>query len=241
MRHTFLFLLLLALFSPSAGFAKKVELENVRRAQALLGSETWSRIVLIHPDHQRRGANHDVYALIFEFSGILWFYDAQGTQSFSLSVGDLEHEKTDFQPLLRAVDPRYTRFEFVDSESDPGSATRGSITNGCFIESIAVLQARLKSGERIERARLLSYYQDMYGDVIGHTVLTYETPEGAYVIDPQWGLQPTRLARTLPEDPSRVARSLQLPYLLVQARWIEAPLSGATKIARADSGHSGSS
>jgi len=109
--------------------------------------------------------------------------------------------------------------------------------NGCFIESITALQERLRAGERIERARLLSYYQDVYGSIVGHTVLTFETPEGAYLIDPQLGSRPTRIARTLHEDAGQVARSLLLPYLLVRARWIDVPMANPARIiARADSG-----
>lgn len=239
MRHTFLFLLLIGLFSPSLCPAKSAALENVRTAQALLGPAIWSRIILIHPEHGHRGRpNRDVYALIFEFSGILWYYDFQGTQSFSRHLGDLDREKTDLLPLLRDVDPTFSRFEIVENASRSDATARpGSIVNGCFIESITALHDRLRAGERIERARLLSYYQDIYGSIVGHTVLAFETPDGAYMIDPQLGPKPTRIARTLYEDPSQVARSLLLPHLLVQARWIDAPISNAARIlARADSG-----
>lgn len=235
MRHTFL--LLLGLVSFSIGSAKSGDLENVRTAQALLGHEIWSQLICIHPEPRHHGAGRDVYALIFEFSGILWYYDVQGTQSFSRHVGDLDHEKADLLALLRDVDPSFSQFEFVETEPPSEMAARhGSIVNGCFIESVVALRERLKLGERIERARLLSYYQDTYGTIIGHTVLTFETRDGAYVIDPELGPKPTRIAQALHEDAGHVARSLLLPYLLVKARWIDAPISNATRLARADSG-----
>jgi hypothetical protein len=234
-RHTFLLLLLLGLFCPSTSNAKNAALENVRRAQATLGSEIWSRIIEIHPENPRRGARREVYALVFEFSGILWFYSAEGTQSFSLQVGDLENQKHNFAPLLRAINPAYSRFEVVEAASQPVTPASGSIANGCFIESIVALRDRLDAGEEIESARLLSYYQDMYGTIVGHTVLTYQTPEGAFVIDPQLGRKPMRVARTLSDDAGTVARRLFLSYLLVQARWIDVPMVNASRIARANS------
>jgi hypothetical protein len=234
-RHTFLLFLLLGLVYPSIGNAKNIELENVRRARALVGPEVWSRIIEIHPENPRRGAKREVYALVFEFGGILWFYSEEGTQSFSRHVGDLENEKEDFAPLLRAIDPAYSRFEVVDADSRPIAPEPGAIANGCFIESIAALRERLNSGEEIGRARLLSYYQDRYGAIVGHTVLTYQTSKGAFVIDPQLGRKPTRVARTLSEDAREVARRLFLSYRLVQARWIDVPTTNASRIARANS------
>lgn len=221
--------------------AKNFALENVQHAQVLLGPEVWNRIIRIQPDDQRKNGIREIYALVFEYGGILWFYQpTEGTQSLSRQLGDLDHEKENLQPLLCAIDPHYSRFEFV-TELNPANTKkiRGSLENGCFIESVAALRSRLMAGEPIQQARLLSYYQDMYGQMVGHTVLTYQTPNGAYVIDPQLGSKPTRIARELSEDAGRVARSLQLPYLLVRARWIDAPVPDTTRMVRGKGGAAG--
>ena len=55
-------------------------LDHAQRARAMLGAGIWSRVIRI--ENVSAGSRYPatVYALVFELSGILWFYtDIDGT------------------------------------------------------------------------------------------------------------------------------------------------------------------
>jgi len=144
----------------------------------------WARVLRVENNNPRSQYPRTVYATVFEFAGLLWFYtETDGTQSFSLHRGMLAGEKADFRPLLRDIDPGFAAFEVLP-DSDPLFARSAeALPNGCFIESVAALHASLERGERIQGAALLSYYIESGGRMHGHTVLAYETPAGLRVVD----------------------------------------------------------
>ena len=86
-----------------------------------------------------------LHALVFEFSGILWFYtDTDGTQSLSLRKGRLDEDKADLGPLLRDIEPGFTRWRALPEESKRADVTTAEeLPNGCFIESVAAGVERL--------------------------------------------------------------------------------------------------
>jgi hypothetical protein len=217
-------MLLLPMAARAAG-----PLENVRHARAMLGAEVWSRAVRIENVASDSVYPRVVYALIFEFSGLLWFYtDTNGTQSFSKHLDNLPEEKANFSPLLQDIEPGFVRHEILrDSSPKPKFKAGAELPNGCFIESVAALHERLNRGELISDARLLSFYADTGEQPKGHTILLYETPAGSFVYDP---LTPDvsrpivtasgERAEPLTGDPVVVARAVSPEFAIVHARWV---------------------
>ena len=195
-------------------------LAHARRAQALLGAETWSRVVRV--DNATRFGRYPrvVYGLVFELADILWFYtDADGTQSLSLHRGLLAEEKADLGPLLRAIEPGFKQWSVVPDDAGLPADSRGTVPNGCFIESVAALRERLARGGTVTRPQLLSYYEQTSMGVMGHTVLTYESSQGEMVIDPTGPNRSRTFPVQLARDPLALARALGGPRV-GQARWV---------------------
>lgn len=199
-------------------------LDQARRAQSLLGPDLWSQIVRIDNDARPSRYPRRLHALVFELAGILWFYTAaDGTQSFSLHVGRLAEEKADFGPLLRDIEPGFGRWSIVPPESGPKRGAAEGLKNGCFVESIAELRARLARGERMERPRLLSYYAQTSDGAKGHTVLTFGVGDHVRVYDPGNPAAQLVFAKAFGPDPLALARAVEGPDV-VKARYVSIDL-----------------
>jgi hypothetical protein len=178
--------LALWLLTASIAFAtNNPGLVNARRAQALLGADTWTQVISI----ENRGATSRyprmVHALVFELAGILWFYtDTDGTQSLSTHAGRLEQDKADIGPLLLEIDRGFSQWKVLPADAAAYQTRPQRLRNGCFVESVANLRQRIAAGEEIRSPQLLSYYASSGTRLAGHTVLTYETAAGVQVIDP---------------------------------------------------------
>jgi hypothetical protein len=195
-------------------------LAHARRAQALLGPGVWSQVVHVENSTPRGTYPRELHALVFELAGILWFYtDTDGTQSFSLRRDRLAEEKADFGPLLRAIEPGFVRW----GAAPDGDAKPGKLPKGCFVESVAALRTRLARGEPAADARLLSYYVDLDGVRLGHTVLSYHTTSGIEVIDPVRPAQVRRFPEADGADALRLARALEGGGVAA-ARWVPVDL-----------------
>lgn len=231
-------LLLAVGLAGSAGARTLSSLQHARDAQAMLGPATWSRVVRITNRAARSSYPREFGALIFEFSGILWFYtEVDGTQSFSLKANRLAADKAEFAPLLRAIEPGLELREIVaepPAGDAPSSAGRRHPPNDCFIASVAALQAMLARGESVRAARLLSYYIDTPRGRRGHTLLTYETPRGAFVYDPAGVGQTQKIAADLTKDAMILARWLRGGDAVAQARWVPAPVRAPVQLASLD-------
>lgn len=211
----------------------------------MLGHDTWSRVLKIRSAGRGGVYPAVVYATVFEFNGILWFFtDADGTQSLSLYKGRLEQDKTDLGPLLRAISPGFR--SFVELPDRAGPVRRDSypkLRNGCFVESVHALRTLQARGEAIVEARLLLFYMASARGTIGHTGLVFTTTEGHFYWDPE---VPSRFepiadpAATAPidvvrdvvarPDAARVQRALFVPVRGLAhpgARFASVPLGDA--------------
>ena len=197
-------------------------LDHARRAQSLLGPNLWSRLIRVTNVAVHSIYPATVYALIFEEAGILWFYtDTDGTQSLSRHLDRLAEEKGDFGPLLRAIEPGFVDYLVLpDSPPDNPAAIRGALPNGCFIESLAALGERLARGDAIERARLLSCYVDTPLGPRGHTVLTFETADGLFLLDPARSPEPRSVPRAWQDDAMALAGAALEGAKITRARWV---------------------
>ena len=102
------------LFLIAAGLRASDSLGEARHAQSLLGPGVWSQVIEV--ENRTSGGRYpaQVYALVFEFEHILWFYtDADGTQSLSQYVGRTAQDKADLGPLLKGVDPGFVGWKAV--------------------------------------------------------------------------------------------------------------------------------
>jgi hypothetical protein len=201
-------------------------LVNARRAQALLGPEVWSEVIRIENSAQSSHYPRSLHALVFELAGILWFYtEVDGTQSFSLHHGRLAAEKANYAPLLRDIEPGFTRWTAVGADVAAGSSLppEAPLPNGCFIESYAALRMLVARGVPVREPKLLSYYGHGKVRREGHTVLTYAADRGVTVVDPVWPERPSHFPADVAANPIRLARAVQGPEVQ-QARLLPLPL-----------------
>jgi hypothetical protein len=201
------FLAVAFLFGSPLGSTASDGLSSAVAARALLGPTVWSRIARIDntesPREFRRSPYpREVYALVFELSGILWFYsDSNGTQSLSLRSGSLKADKSDPGPLFLAVDRGFTRWSWANGERGAQGAAPVVPPNACFIESIAALFHRVANGLEANAPELLSFYVSTPSGWRGHTVLVFRDGEGMAAFDPEFPGRPIRLPSILGGDP----------------------------------------
>jgi hypothetical protein len=206
---------ILFLLGSVAATAAESSAVNARRAQALLGSSIWSRVITVENGGRDKTYPARVHALVFELVGRLWFYtDVNGTQSLSIYRNHLAADKADFSALLREIDPGFARYSFDPTppaaEGAMAAAAAGELPlpSGCFIESVARWLQRQARGERVSNPRLLSFYEPVAGslEVHGHTVLAYDTPRGIAIEDPDLPGRPTIVPARIFNDPSALAK-----------------------------------
>ena len=213
-------------------------LENVQRARTLLGPDVWSRVVRVENVARSSIYARTVHALIFETSGILWFYtDVNGTQSLSLHRHNLAAEKADLLPLLQKIEPGFVRFEIVDSDAAKRIEKPASIPNGCMIESLAAARKLVDEGVEVKRAALLSFYFNVNQTIHGHTLLGYESDDGAFLLDPADPDRRIYVGDRLPDEPMVLASKVDRPGVSIfKARTLSIPLPRSTAAMLAESG-----
>jgi hypothetical protein len=189
-------------------------LADALAARALLGPDRWARVVRI--DNSGPGGPgprsvypKTVYALVFELSGLLWFYcDADGTQSLSLRRGALEADEADPGPLFRAISPRFRGWSWVELPPRWPVPALGP-PNACFIDCVAALRRRALAGAESSSPRLLFYYIDTPAGPLGHTVLLLGEGASQEALDPARSPSPVRLPAPLEGDPRLISRYLR--------------------------------
>lgn len=193
-------------------------------AQSLLGPETWSRVIHIKNTNARSMYPRELYALIFEFADILWFYtERDGTQSFSLYQNRLAQEKADFGPGLLEIDSGFTAYSIVENEKGHPSAPR-KLPNGCFIESLVEGMSRLRDDPLVHKLRLVLFYSQ--GKRGGHCILAYQTPDGVFAVDPADYRGAQRFGDHWPQNPIQIAQLVgtdRRPGAITTARTVEFP------------------
>jgi hypothetical protein len=205
------------LVSAASGFGRTHQdgLSDAVAARSLLGPELWSRVVRIDNSEDRGSAARTpyprtTYGLVFELSGILWFYcDANGTQSLSVKAGAAEHDKLNLAPLLRLIMPRMASWSWVDSPGGVDPAAKAQAPNSCFIECLALLERMADAPGEPFSPRLLSYYIDTPFGPLGHTVLVLRGREGTTAVDPDDPGSPVRIPAPADADAKSIARFLR--------------------------------
>jgi hypothetical protein len=205
----FLCVLFLLAASPAVA-GEPASLTDAREARSLLGPEIWARLVRIDSTptrglEKRTAYPRTEYGLVFELSGILWFYcDADGTQSLSLRRGSLESDKADPGPLLRALSAHVTSWSWVDAPAGGDPPVQSLPPNGCLIECLALLQRRLSSGEEAGSPRLLLFYVQTPFGTQGHATLVFDLKDALAAIEPD---RPGRVL-SIPGRAGKDARSI---------------------------------
>jgi len=215
-------LLILLLFTAAA--MGQTALRQVQQARALLGGDVWARVLRVDNTARHGVYPATTYALVFEFNGILWFYTPyDGTQSLSIYRGRLERDKNDFMPLLCDIDRGFAHYAVVPEITDEWLRPAKKPPNACFIESLVALRQQTARGE-VMRAALLAYYYGPNGR-IGHTVLTYETRDGFYVIDSANSARPAAIDRRLAADAMALATVVHPGVRAARARLLPVDLT----------------
>lgn len=210
-----LILSLAAAGAASAATGAPSGLDDALAARAMLGGERWARLVRIDNSPPRslwRRSRYPktVYALVFELSGILWFYtDADGTQSLSLTRGTVARDEADPGPLFRSIDPGFAAWSWTEPPPGPRLPAPARLRNGCFIESVAALARRVGGGEEAGSPRLLSYYVDTPQGRLGHTVLLFDTAAGLSCVDAEDSDRVVLLPSELGTDPRALSGYLR--------------------------------
>jgi len=186
-------------------------LADALAARSLLGPDDWARVVRIENTGERgfatrKGYPSVTYALIFELSGILWFYcDADGTQSLSVTLGSVEADKLNPGPLLKAISPRFGAWKWVDASAPPDPGRRVPPPNDCFIECVAILRQRIAAGAELRSPRLLFFYVDTPTGRLGHTVLVFQARNELMAVDPDQPHAPIRIPAHAGADARSIA------------------------------------
>jgi hypothetical protein len=195
--------------APSAG------LPDAAAARAMLRGDMWARLVRIDNANPRGFLSRSaypktVYALVFDLSGILWFYtDADGTQSLSATLGTLARDEADPGPLFRAIDPGFREWAWVAERDVPRGTPSLRPPNACFVGSVAALLKRMAVGAEAASPSLLSYYVETPGGRLGHTVLLFSTSAGLSAIDSESSERPVSLPTKLGGDPKVLSAFLR--------------------------------
>ncbi|HEY0945900.1 MAG TPA: hypothetical protein VGD81_11565 [Opitutaceae bacterium] len=188
----------------------RATLDSALQAQEMLGRETWSRVLKIRNSERLGVYPAIVYATVFEFNGILWFFtEADGTQSLSLYKNRLEQDKAGLGPLLLAISPGFRSFVELPDRAGPGRSDRyPKLRNGCFVESVHALRRLQAQGKRIVDARLLLFYLSTTRGTVGHTGLVFTTADGHFYWDPEAPARVEPVANPTETAPIEVVRDV---------------------------------
>jgi hypothetical protein len=224
MRRLFTLLVFLVLVSGSAQAALP-GLSDVVNARALLSPGTWSRVLRIELGKAGEVYPKSFYGLVFEMASVLWLYSPQeGTQSLSRFIGRTEEEKKRLAELLRTPFPDLRDWK-EEEHPAPAKAPEQAPRNACFIESLALLDFRLRHGARTDYASLFTvyYYEDR--KVRGHTVLFYEEGDRVFLADPARE-KPYVLSKAFASDQRNLATLLVRGYEVANWRELRLDVEG---------------
>jgi len=196
----------------SAEARSKSELHNVAavfQAERLLDESAWSQTIRIHNKRPNSTFGAKVWGLAFEFGGRIWLYLPEvGAQSPAVKASQLESDKADLTDLLKRVNRGFVSYERVspDERIIDAISKVGQVPNGCMMESLASLRKMVRSGVDVDQADLLMYYAKVGANLMGHTVLVYETDGDRFVWDPETPQLTRRLSSGYKSDALAIAK-----------------------------------
>ncbi len=179
------------LFASAAQAGSRSDLRDgvaVFQAQRLLDESTWSQVIQIRNKRPNSTFKSKVWALAFEFGDRVWIYMPQvGTQSPAVKVGQLESDKADLSEVLSKINAGFSSYGVAvpTAEMIAELAQGRDVPNACLMESLATLRKMVRSGVEVNQADLLMYYASVGSNLVGHTVLLFETDNGRFVWDPE--------------------------------------------------------
>ena len=204
------------------------------KARSLLGPDVWSEVIEIKNAAPSRSHPSRVYATVFEVSSALWIYmPAEGTQSLSRFFGQAGKDRGELLPLVKGIYAGFEHLDVVASGSVIPARYDGSLENGCFIESLALLRERSLAGQAAVQPRLLIFYREENSHIYGHTVLTFYDQGRVWVVDPAFGRKPQRFTAASADTPIRLAEAVSLGTVS-SARWL--PVDGRALVRTSVSG-----
>lgn len=244
----FCLLCLLFTFGTITQARSKSELHDaaaVFQAERLLDESTWSETILIRNTKPNATFRSNVWALAFEFGGRVWLYIPKiGTQSPAVKAAQLESDKADLSALISRIHKGFVSYEKIqpDAKMIGAMGKLPDVPNACLMESLATLRKMVRSGVDVEQADLLMYYAQVGSNLVGHTVLVYETDEGRFVWDPESPKRTRKLRESTKSNAMAIARVVAesgVRSKLAQARMLniaEADM-GPTYVAGLDQRH----
>ena len=210
-----------ALFFLFGGFASAhTTPEPALQAQEMLGEQVWSQVVHLTHDNPKSRYPKELYATVFEFDNVLWFYTSTGTQPIERSRNRTGRYRDNLLPLLRTIERNFELAEVLPASSSlPEKAEEiPSLKNGCVIESIYSMERMRAAGTEVKRANLLLYStkrnsrRGVGGNAVGHAVLVYQTDGGVFVVDPPEIHKVRQVTGTERWEPELLAASIEAPY-----------------------------
>jgi len=216
LRSTFCLLVLVSVLHASG------DEQDVQNARRLLPAGLWSMPIEIRntkPDQRYPAVCH---GLAFEFGDLLWLYTPHdGTQSLSSHYGASSKDKLRLGDLLREVHPGFVSYSSLPSDEDPARGPRIP-KNACFLCSVRAASESIgREREVLDLALLCYYYEGL--EASGHTVLSYRTPEGCFVLDPGEKAAPVRVNMPDLSDPLSFAKAIQTDMPIAKARFFRGP------------------
>lgn len=213
---TALFCLAAAVILPGTAGAHTAP-EAALQAQEMLGRSIWSKVVEVENTNESSRYPATLFATVFEFDDVLWFFTSTGTQPIELSRNRVADYQDDLLPLLQTIE-RFSSVKVVPPSAEP-SEEFPHLVNGCVIESIFTLEQLRMSGEQIQKAKLLLYSTERStrrrlseGNPRGHAVLVFETPEGRFFVDPPEIKTVKQLTTGGEWHPAEIAAAIETPH-----------------------------
>src|SRR5690625_525191 len=193
--------------------------EPAIQAHQMLGPGVWSQVIKLENRNKKSRYPATLYATVFEFDNVLWFYTSTGTQPIERSRNRVDAYRKNLLPLLKNIERGFSSLKIISAgKTFADDTSLAKLENGCVIESIYSLEKVRRAGTEIEKARLLLYSasrnsrRGIGGNARGHAVLIYQTSEGIFYVDPPEISVVKQFTDELSWDPKTFAASIEEPY-----------------------------
>src|SRR5699024_9178481 len=107
------------------------------QAHQMLGPEIWSQVVKLENRNDKSRYPSTLYATVFEFNDVLWFYTSTGTQPIERSRNRVDAYRNNLLPLLKNIERGFRSLSVLPSNKVVTTDIElPQLENGCVIESI---------------------------------------------------------------------------------------------------------